>query len=211
MVEGVREVPPSGAHRRGHHAGGGLRGPGGEPLTAWLLHRDAKGSLNVRSAYLHVVMDSLSSLGVIAAALLVMAFGVDLAGPAAHPGGVPLRPVGVRASAAAVPPHPDAGHPGGGGGGGSLARAQAHRDVRDLHHPHLWTTDGTGRCSFGGPRDPEGTGPGPHRPGVEELSRILREDFAIAHVTLQLEFSRCAGDRCSGMDVIHAHLENPTR
>ena len=88
-----------------------------------------------------------------------------------------------------------------------MARAQAHRDVRDLHHLHLWTTDGTEVFLEAHVTLKEQARDRTDRV-LEELSRILREDFAIAHVTLQLEFSRCAGDRCSGMDAIHAH-HNP--
>src|SRR5881296_2275112 len=36
---------------------------------AWLLHADAGSSLNVRGAYLHVLGDALSSVGVVVAAL----------------------------------------------------------------------------------------------------------------------------------------------
>jgi cobalt-zinc-cadmium efflux system protein len=50
-------------------------------FAAWLLHRDAEHSLNVRAAYLEVLGDALSSLGVVVAALVVMRTGVTLIDP----------------------------------------------------------------------------------------------------------------------------------
>jgi cobalt-zinc-cadmium efflux system protein len=50
-------------------------------VAAWLLHRDAGESLNVRAAYLEVVGDALTSLGVIVAALLVMTTGLTVVDP----------------------------------------------------------------------------------------------------------------------------------
>jgi cobalt-zinc-cadmium efflux system protein len=41
-------------------------------LTAGLLRRDAQGSLNIRSAYLHVVLDAVSSVGVVVGGLLIL-------------------------------------------------------------------------------------------------------------------------------------------
>jgi cobalt-zinc-cadmium efflux system protein len=45
----------------------------------WLLHRDAEHSLNVRAAYLEVLSDAISSLGVLVAAGVVIATGWTLA------------------------------------------------------------------------------------------------------------------------------------
>jgi cobalt-zinc-cadmium efflux system protein len=44
-------------------------------VGAWLLHHDAEHSLNVRAAYLEVLSDALSSLGVLVAAGVVIATG----------------------------------------------------------------------------------------------------------------------------------------
>jgi cobalt-zinc-cadmium efflux system protein len=44
-------------------------------VGAWLLHRDAAHSLNVRAAYLEVLSDAVSSLGVLVAAAVVLVSG----------------------------------------------------------------------------------------------------------------------------------------
>ena len=202
MVEGVRKFLHPEPIAGGIMLAVACVGLGGNLLTAWLLHRDAKGSLNVRSAYLHVVMDSLSSLGVIAAALLVMAFRWTWLDP------LLTLAVSLYVLWECVPLLRQSLHilmqgtPEGVAVEELMARGQAHRDVRDLHHLHLWTTDGTEVFLEAHVTLKEQARDRTDRV-LEELSRILREDFAIAHVTLQLEFSRCAGDRCSGMDAPH--------
>jgi len=47
-------------------------GVGGNGLSAWLLHRDAAHSLNVRGAFLHMVGDLLTSVAVLINGLLLM-------------------------------------------------------------------------------------------------------------------------------------------
>ncbi|AIW40113.1 MULTISPECIES: cation diffusion facilitator family transporter [Paenibacillus] len=54
-------------------------------LVAWIMMRgsDTKENLNMRSAYLHVLSDMLGSVGAIAAALMMMFFGLGWADPLA--------------------------------------------------------------------------------------------------------------------------------
>lgn len=53
-------------------------------IAAYILMKgDRSGNLNIRSAFLHVIGDLLGSVGAIAAALLIMFFGWDLADPIA--------------------------------------------------------------------------------------------------------------------------------
>jgi cobalt-zinc-cadmium efflux system protein len=52
-------------------------------LCAWLLHRGARDSLNVRAAYLEVVSDALSSLAALGAAGVVITTGLTVADPLA--------------------------------------------------------------------------------------------------------------------------------
>ncbi|EUJ16826.1 hypothetical protein MAQA_15099 [Listeria aquatica FSL S10-1188] len=53
-------------------------------LVAYILAKgDTSGNLNMRSAFLHVLSDLLGSVGAIAAALLIIFFGWDIADPVA--------------------------------------------------------------------------------------------------------------------------------
>jgi cobalt-zinc-cadmium efflux system protein len=172
----------------------------GNLFTAWLLHSGSKESLNIRSAYLHIVMDTLSSVGVIAAALLMMAFGWYWLDPlltlavslyvlreswpllktSIHilmqgtPEGIQIEPL--------------------------IEEVESRPEVVDMHHVHLWTTDGNELfleahvtvCEEARSRTDE---------LLALLSERLRDHFGIGHVTLQLEFACCVGGRCSGLDM----------
>jgi cobalt-zinc-cadmium efflux system protein len=50
---------------------------------AWLLHRGARESLNVRAAYLEVLSDALASLAVLVAAAIIIMTGLTIADPLA--------------------------------------------------------------------------------------------------------------------------------
>lgn len=47
-------------------------------LSAWLLHRGAKHSLNMKATYLHLLSDTLSSFGVIIGGLLIQWYNVTM-------------------------------------------------------------------------------------------------------------------------------------
>lgn len=48
----------------------------GNVITAVLLHRGSKENINIRSAYIHIMSDALSSVGVIIAGWLVLQYGL---------------------------------------------------------------------------------------------------------------------------------------
>ena len=50
-------------------------------LSAWLLHRGAKHSLNMKATYLHLLSDTLSSFGVIIGGLLIQWYNVTMVDP----------------------------------------------------------------------------------------------------------------------------------
>ncbi|NLI96045.1 MAG: cation transporter [Synergistaceae bacterium] len=171
----------------------------GNLFTAWLLHGGSKESLNIRSAYLHIVMDALSSVGVIVAALLMMAFGWVWLDPLLTLAvslyvlreSWPLlktsihilmqgTPEGIRIESL-------------------IEEVESQPEVVDMHHVHLWTTDGTEVFL-----EAHVTLWEEARSRTDELlarfSGHLRDRFGIGHVTLQFEFSACVGGRCSGLD-----------
>jgi cobalt-zinc-cadmium efflux system protein len=175
----------------------------GNLFTAWLLHADSKDSLNIRSAYLHIVMDALSSVGVIAAALLMMIFGWYWLDPLLTLAvslyvlreSWPLLKTSVHILMQGTPE---------GIRIDPLVEAvEAQPDVVDMHHVHLWTTDGTEVfleahvtvCEEARSRTDE---------LLARLSERIRQDFGIGHVTLQFEFACCVGGCCSGRDVSHS-------
>ena len=171
----------------------------GNLITAWLLHGDSKESLNIRSAYLHIVMDTLSSVGVIAAAILMMLWGWYWLDPLLTlvvslyvlRESWPLLKTSVNILMQGTPDGVDVKK--------IIAAVEENEDVVDMHHVHIWTTDGTELFLEAHVTLCE---PAKSRTDalLEQLSTRIRERFSIAHVTLQIEFGACVGGRCSGND-----------
>lgn len=171
----------------------------GNLVTALLLHGDSKKSLNIRSAYLHIVMDTLSSVGVIAAALLMMAYGWFWLDPMLTMlvslyvlrESWPLLKTTIHILMQGTPVNIDSRK--------LIERLEENPGVVDVHHVHLWTTDGNdifleahvSLCCDPRPDTDE---------VIDNLSGIALSEFGIGHVTLQPEFARCVGGRCSGLD-----------
>lgn len=171
----------------------------GNFFTAWLLHRDSKESLNIRSAYLHIVMDTLSSIGVIIAAIFMMVFGWYWLDPLLTlvvslyviRESWPLLRRSINILMQGTPEGMDVKK--------IIAVVEANDDVIDMHHIHIWTTDGTELfleahvtlCDSAKTRTDS---------MLAYLSAEIKERFSISHVTLQLEFGTCVGGRCSGND-----------
>jgi len=175
----------------------------GNLFTAWLLHADSKDSLNIRSAYLHIVMDTLSSVGVIVAALLMMAFGWYWLDPLLTLAvslyvlreSWPLLKTSIHILMQGTPERIRIES--------LVGDVEAQPEVVDMHHVHLWTTDGTEvfleahvtLCEEARSRTDE---------LLSRLTKRIREEFGIGHVTLQLEFAACVGGCCSGLEVSHS-------
>ena len=151
---------------------------------AWLLHRDAEQSLNVRAAYLEVLSDAVSSLGVLLAAALVLMTGWTAADPLVSAGialfivprtwGLLRQAVNVLLEG--VPAHLDLG---------AIEEAIARVDgVVRVHDLHVWTLT-SGREAMSAHvvvvdvRESERL--------LDALHNVLHARFGIDHTTIQLE------------------------
>lgn len=163
-----------------------IAGLGANAASAWVLMRGGghEENLNTRGAFLHVVGDMLGSVGAIVAALIMVATGWYLADPilSAGIGGLILwsswrllresadvlleatpkgiEPAEVRTALTACP------------------------GVAGVHDLHVWTvTSGliamSGHVEVSGGRDWHNV--------LVELTTLLRDQFGVAHVTLQPE------------------------
>jgi cobalt-zinc-cadmium efflux system protein len=150
----------------------------------WMLHGGKDSNLNVRGAWLHVLSDALGSVGVIAAASLVWIFGWRWADPIASIGIALLvifaswqllrETVGVLMEAA--PSHIDVDE---------VRRVLRETPgVLSIHDLHVWTiTSGFVSLSC----HVESSHEVADHELLAALQQILRERFAIDHVTIQVE------------------------
>jgi cobalt-zinc-cadmium efflux system protein len=150
----------------------------------WMLRGGKDSNLNVRGAWLHVLGDTLGSIGVIAAAFLVWVFGWTWADPIASVGIALLviyaswhlirETVGVLMEAA--PGHIDVEE---------VRRALGGTPgVLSIHDLHVWTiTSGFVSLSC----HVESSRQVPDHELLTALQGLLRERFGIDHATIQIE------------------------
>ncbi len=154
--------------------------------TALLLHRDSRHSLNVRSAYLHVISDAASSVGVVLGAVVIIKFNALIVDP--------LITIAIavfilyqvyhmlRASADilmnSVPPDVDVER---------VVRAMEGVElVQDVHHVHIWSLDEqTVALEAHVVIDTESVGD--MNRVRAQTKALLAESFGITHSTLELE------------------------
>lgn len=154
-------------------------------LISWrMLREGAKESLNMEGAFLEVVADLIGSLGVVAAALIVLFTGYVHADPIIAAGiGLFILPrayrlgrKAIRVLVQAAPDDLDLAE--------LRSRLTKMDGVEDVHDLHVWTlTSGMPVASAH-----LIAGPGADRDAVlENARRLLRDDFKIPHATLQVE------------------------
>jgi cobalt-zinc-cadmium efflux system protein len=161
-----------------------VAGLGVNLLAASLLHAGAGESLNVRSAYLEVLGDALSSAAVIAAAIVILVTGWTLADALASaaiglmilPRTYALLKQAVNVLLEGVPAHLD------------LAEIEealrGAAGVKRVHDLHVWTLT-SGREAMSAHVEVE-RGTPPARV-LDDLHLILHARFGIDHTTIQIE------------------------
>src|SRR5438105_1249600 len=153
-------------------------------VGAWLLHRDAADSLNVRAAYLEILSDALSSLGVLVAAGVVLVTGW-IAADALVSAGIALYIVprtwrllrqAVNVLLEGVPAHLDLA---------AIEEALTQvAGVRRVHDLHVWTLT-SGREAMSAHVVVQDMRE--HDRLLEALHAVLHARFGIDHTTIQLE------------------------
>ena len=154
-------------------------------LSAVILSRSRAESFNVRGAFLHVVADTLGSLGAIAAgvimlftgwyqadALISMAIGVLIFYSSAR-----LLRDSVNVLLEGVPSHIDAS--------ALEHRIKAGEGVKDVHDLHVWCITPTKLCCMSG--HVVVTRRTNRKQLMETLIHMLKDEFGIDHTTIQLE------------------------
>ncbi len=155
-------------------------------IAVRILHGSGSGSLNVSAAMRHVVADLLGSVGVLAAAGIILVTGEDVADP------IVSLAIGCLIAASAWPVLRDSlrilleASPRGidvSEVGNAMAGVGGVHEVHDLH---VWTiTSGfpalAAHVTVGGEEDCHAK--------RREIERVLRERFEIDHTTLQVDHS----------------------
>jgi cobalt-zinc-cadmium efflux system protein len=153
-------------------------------FSAWLFMAGSKGDLNIRGAYQHMAADAAISLGVVISGIVIIYTGWTWLDPAVSLVIVAIIVVStwsllresVQLVLAGVPPSIDSTEV-----SAFLAKQEGVSEVHDLHIWAMSTTETALTAHLVMP----GGYPGDAR--VDAIGARLRDDFKIAHCTLQVE------------------------
>lgn len=159
-----------------------------DAISAWLLWAGQKESINIRSAFIHMVGDTLATLGVIIGGLLIIGYDMVWVDPAitaaislyifTH-GWIEIRKA-VRLLIDSAPRGFDFDR--------MLREVQALGGVVDMHHIHLWQLD-EHRVALEAHVSVEESDLGAIEDIKRRVKRKLLDDFGVVHSTLEIEIA----------------------
>jgi len=155
-----------------------------------ILRSASRGNLNVKGAFLHMWSDTISSVGVIAAGIIILLTGRTIADPIISiiigllilrgAGGLVWESINILLEA--VPKHLDVGQ---------INNAiRKIKGVRDVHDVHLWAIT-SGMYAMSCHLLIEDQMVSNCTQIVEEVNQTLNKEFGISHSTVQLECEEC--------------------
>lgn len=158
-------------------------------VSMLLLRKGAHASMNVRSGYLHLLGDTVSSLGVILGAILIRAWGTSWIDPLVtilislyllrQSWEIARSSVGILMQSAADLDYR------------AMQRdIEAIPEVRNIHHVHTWMANEE-TVYFEAHVDVADRPLSQACAIAERIERLLKETYGVAHVTLQFETGRC--------------------
>ena len=163
--------------------------------TAVLLFRDARESLNIRSAFLHIITDAVSSVGVILGGVLILYYDVYLVDPILtllislyilyHSYEMLRETVDILMEG--VPKNIDLDQ--------LVAEVEALDRVRGMHHLHVWQFD-EHTVALEAHINIEETDLEHMETVKRAIKHTLGEVFHIHHTTLEFEFAPCHDPGC---------------
>ena len=172
-----------------------IAGLGANTAGIYFLHDQSRTNLNIRGAFLHVMGDLLSSIGVIVAALLIYFFDLTIADPilSAFIGAIilynawKLLTQSTSILLESVPSHIEL------------------KDVRDalmkiegiteIHDLHIWTL-ASGLYALSAHVVVSDRRVSDCSDLIERSEHILKERFSITHTTFQIECEECQKEAC---------------
>ncbi len=183
------------AHGHGHEVEGGIMvavaiiGLGIHATAAWVLHRSSRHSFNVEGVFWHIIADMLGVVAVLISGIIALFFHWDLVDPILSLfiaaliliSSVRLAIRVFRVLLELVPPHLDMYH--------LCSTLEEVPGVTLIHDVHAWTiTPGYEALTAHVLIDP-GYSAEQTEPLLRQLRNIIRHDFGVRHVTLQVEQS----------------------
>lgn len=164
-------------------------------LSLTLLHTHSKKSLNIKSTYLHLLGDALSSIGVIVGGLLMLLFKIFwidgiiavLIGTFILKEGVQVIVESLRIFLQAAPFTVNESE--------IFDLLKDIPGVKGIHHIHIWSLK-DGRIHFEAHLEVDDMYISQSKEIIEKVNLRLRDRLKISHSTLQLESADCMNRTC---------------
>jgi len=155
-----------------------------------LLKKEAHGNMNVRSSYLHLLGDTVSSVGVLGGGIAIRIWGLSWIDPLVtvlislyimrQSWVIVKNSVGILMQSAADLDY-----------GAMQREIEAIPEVRDIHHVHTWMANEE-TVYFEAHIDVADCRLSQTCVVADRIEGLLKERYGIAHVTLQFETGRCS-------------------
>jgi len=159
-------------------------------ISMLLLQKAAHGNMNVRSSYLHLLGDTVSSVGVLGGGIAIRIWGLFWIDPLVtvlislyimrESWLIIKNSVGILMQSAADLDY-----------GAMQREIEALPEVRNIHHVHTWLANEE-TVYFEAHIDVDDCMLSSACIIADKIEGLLKENYGIAHVTLQFETGRCA-------------------
>jgi len=158
-------------------------------LSVFLLHRDSRDNLNIRASYLHLISDTVSSMGVIAGGVIIRIWGIFWVDPLItilialyiinKAWAVVRKTVDILMQSAADLDYEDV-----------KKGIENITGVKNIHHVHSWMSNEK-TIYFEAHIDMEDMPLCEAEKIYDQIEQYLKEQHGISHVTLQAEVNKC--------------------
>lgn len=158
-------------------------------LSVFLLHRDSRDNLNIRASYLHLISDTVSSMGVIAGGIIIRIWGIFWVDPLItimialyiinKAWAVVRKTVDILMQSAADLDYEDV-----------KKGIENIHGVKNIHHVHSWMSNEK-TIYFEAHIDMEDMQLCEAEKIYDQIEQYLKEKHGISHVTLQAEVNKC--------------------
>lgn len=155
-----------------------------------LLEKDSKSSLNIKASYLHLISDTVSSVGVVIGGVLIKAFGITWIDPVItilislwilkETWQVMKKAVAILMQSSAALDY-DA----------IKKEIEAIDKVKNVHHVHTWMSN-ENTIYFEAHIDMEDIRLCEASQTYEQIEHLLMDHYGVSHVTLQAESDLCS-------------------
>lgn len=164
-------------------------------LAVLLLRRDAGKNINIKSAYLHLISDTMSSVAVIIGGVFVYVWGLNWVDPALTiligiyilRKSYAILKESVNILMQSTPAHLDVAK--------IKGELEELEEVSDCHHIHLWQLNDRQVHFEAHIKVREDYSISQTEDLIHSIEALLQDRFSISHVTLQLEYDRCSNFR----------------